>query len=702
MIQNVIRDAIAADPLARLADPTGFMGWVYAVDYESALVMTNDLWKEEVGGVPLNAFLTAAPFLADTYAETPTEDRYVVLLRVTGAARLPLADDLVATRIDHFQRQTDRRLRAFDAITQNQLQHHGLQCSILGTFFVDRGGDLRLGSDIESFAAAGSLNVFRPSGGALESIVNYQDEDVRRRAAADLAAIAAAGDRATDEAALREMRFRLGTVRYTSTDRLHRSALRGLVPVYFQAADFLARRTAVFGMTRSGKSNTVKHLVAAVNSVANELQSPIGQLLFDLRGEYASANVQDRDAAGQAASLADAYPGQVVRYRVRRTPGFEMILNNFYEQLTEGLSIIHEVIREDANTSAGDVQTFLNMSLDEPDRGDVGLHRRWEVKVGVYRALLAAAGFDAPNTYRIRFSANAEVRRQVDAWYQDMTGAPANDPTGGLTPPDAIAWFKAARRANRELHPSLAGAGIQAGPSGQLRSSSGGDWLDAEGVAMLNMIVQRNANDAFIRGLRVLDGAREYHSPDRTVAVESEIYEHLSAGKIVIIDLSVGPAFIRERVSGRVATHMFSRSQDVFLRGQLPPTILVYVEEAHNLISKKAELTETWPTIAKEGAKFRIGLVYATQEPSSIHPNILSNTENWVVTHLNNDDELRVISKFYDFADFAPSLKRATDVGFARVRTLSGKFVIPVQVDKFEPGSAGAQNAESLADGEPG
>lgn len=653
-----INSILRKDFLPSLIQPENFVGWTYGIDYETALVMTNDLWKAKSLGIPHNCFLVAATFDPEKFASTPPEDQEVILLRVIGSAKLPQDDDLVRTKIDFFKDQKSifgTPDREIDDITQNELQFGGLKCRVLGTFYVDD-GDLWLGSDLESFATAARLNVYRPHGAALDTIVNYVDP-IRRWGARETA----------EQLGLKgEIKpFQIGSVRYTSTDRLHRRDPRAeKVSVFIQPADFLARRTAVLGMTRTGKSNMIKQMVSVVKRVADESGAKIGQIIYDINGEYANANQQDKGA------LADIYPSDTVRYRMLETPGFLELRTNFYDQLNEGFGIIQRELESANRVTTDYVRAFVNLSLDKPDEQERGEFIRWQVRVAAYKTLLYVAGFEPPANHRVKFSANQQIRQSVDT----QAGQTFPDPGNGLSLAQALEWFRSLREVNLQT-PILSSSG------------SGKPWVDDTLQTLLDMMTQKRGASSFISGYRILADALKYHSPRRTADVADEIYGYLKDGKIVILDLSVGDARIREKVSTQIAAKIFQNSMNLFVSDETPPNIVAYIEEAHNLIGKGMDLTDTWPRMAKEGAKYRIGLVYATQEVSSMHPNILANTENWFITHLNNAREIKELAQFYDFEDFGDSLIRAQDVGFARVKTLSSPFVIPVQIDKFDPQS---------------
>ena len=59
----------------------------------------------------------------------------------------------------------------------------------------------------------------------------------------------------------------------------------------------------------------------------------------------------------------------------------------------------------------------------------------------------------------------------------------------------------------------------------------------------------------------------EHHSTASTSEVENDIYQLLVDGYIVIIDLSVGHAKIRESISERIARNIFRRSMSIFHQG---------------------------------------------------------------------------------------------------------------------------------------
>lgn len=56
----------------------------------------------------------------------------------------------------------------------------------------------------------------------------------------------------------------------------------------------------------------------------------------------------------------------------------------------------------------------MGASFEEPDKQDISLHNRWQVRVALYKVLLYAARFEHDIDYKVYFTANQSIRNIVN------------------------------------------------------------------------------------------------------------------------------------------------------------------------------------------------------------------------------------------------------------------------------------------------
>lgn len=670
--------------IQKLLKEATIVGGIYTMGFDQCLVLTNDLWKHQAGGIPQHCFLLATA-MAPGEAPDP-DDEEVLLLRVVGPAILPSEAELVQVRADAMRQMVTNRGTAgaaespavLDVLTRNEIQFSAMQAKVLGTFYdTDVNGTplLAFGSDIETFYSASRYKVYKPHGSSLSIIASYPE-------------ITDAEERERQRDGREPGRLRIGAVRYSSANRRHRAQTGAQqdadVPVRVNIEDFIALKTAVFGMTRLGKSNTMKTIATAIAEHAGKTGQRIGQLLFDPAGEYANVNVQDQTALSQVGTEF------VTIYRFGATgeeEGVRPLSINFFSDATIGAtwSMVYSYLR-DRIAGTNYIASFVNADVVGPadPSADISAAKRAARRRAALYATFLKANFRAPNNLQVTFAANKNVVAAVNTRLTSQQEANVTaDRHGNLhLDAQALQQFWDALYAVRTNTHVVA-------------------WLDTELEAILAVY-----SGTVGSGFRILEPLRVFHASEQQVDYATQVLQDLIEGKIVIVDFSRGSEAVLQFSAERIVNHIITTAAQRFAAGQPPYPIQIYLEEAHRLFSRDKFKTPTdadpYVRLAKEAAKYKIGLVYATQEVSSVDPYILSNTSNWVVTHLNNHAEVRELSKYYEFQDFADLTLRAEDVGFVRLKTRSGRYIIPTQIDLFSEARVQDARAALLSTQAPG
>jgi DNA helicase HerA-like ATPase len=132
---------------------------------------------------------------------------------------------------------------------------------------------------------------------------------------------------------------------------------------------------------------------------------------------------------------------------------------------------------------------------------------------------------------------------------------------------------------------------------------------------------------------------------------EPAVMSHLpSDWRMLVADTGSLPSSAEASIAAAaLLTFLWDRRRD------REPMIIV-IDEAHNVCpqdpidANQALATETVVRIAGEGRKFGLYLLLATQRPSKVHQNVISQCDNLLLMKMNSASDLRSLSETFSYA----------------------------------------------------
>jgi hypothetical protein len=642
-LQRFMEREEAAETAKRYQDMR-FVGYVLDIGYDTITIITSDPFKVAVGGVPRNSLLIMVP---QDHANLPP---HFTLLRVLESAPTPLSQEVQQT---YFELQK-RSMPELDVFTQSELQWGALKTAVLGMLYPhpDAEDSIEFSGDLNNFVSAHKYRVYAPDDSLLDLITNALVPS--------------------------DTSFEIGRLRLTECRLPLPDVSTPNVRVNVVAKDFVGARTAMFGKTRLGKSNIVKLIAQSLIEMTAQ-SNTVGQLIFDVNGEYANDNPQDGNL-----SLRSAYAQRCIVYALtpkQATPSCPLRLN-FYEQPESTLPILGSFLRQDGRAS-GYIQTFASVELpsiaDVVNMTPVNEQIRALRKLQMYWAILKKAGFTAdeprlrplaPSAGRTAAGFNPGFTTALrDTAYQAATNRPA--PAHPLTL-DALQRELEVINRYRRQNP--------ADPN--FTTNSGKPLFDADDSALLEFLEPVQGRS----GPSILAPYRKFHAPNAGYFL-NEILTAMDNGKTVILDLGNANPQILEYFSEELSRKVFNHQVDKFSNNNLGDHyIQLYFEEAHNLFPHNGDATTIYSRFAKEGAKYHIGMVYSTQSPTTISRDLLAQTENFFILHLSAADDVSALARVnIAYESLKGDILLAKTRGYARMLTRSHRFVVSMQAHKFQP-----------------
>lgn len=163
--------------------------------------------------------------------------------------------------------------------------------------------------------------------------------------------------------------------------------------------------------------------------------------------------------------------------------------------------------------------------------------------------------------------------------------------------------------------------------------------------------IQINLGDAGLKPVIDTDGAASLTDWLSAFLGPSED----SPESVAILDLSLIPSDVVHIAVAVVARLVFEALQrHINEKGHALPTVLV-LEEAHNFVRRETDAganaqatdlcRQAFEKIAREGRKFGLGLVLASQRPSELSPTVLAQCNSFMLHRIVNDVDQNLVRR---------------------------------------------------------
>ena len=513
--------------------------------------------------------------------------------------------------------------------------------------------------------------------------------------------------------------FEIGTLKYGTfpqyTEKYYGN--KNSVPVQFNAANLLRKRTGIFGKSGYGKSNTVKTVIGMMAT-----QFPdCGQLIFDTNGEYALENDQNdgfMDIFHEA-----GIKGKTVLYTARKvheakkqkfgSDSFKPLRFDVFENISASVDIILSNLA--GATIPMYLQAWVNEAQGVEDQKDLFANvKNKGIAWGIWFKACMDAGMVPLNEQTSMCTLTVSKK-----FLNEMVslGSEDEDELEDENKEEKADSFDALSEADQKQMLNELGIYTSGGKFLTKNISTMakyGEWFVAEAkkkekdkkngeadMSESNSSVKGYIElAAYYRRLYQLKAYNIGQLPEserkgaKSISLGEAVWQDLCNKKIVMIDLASVPGNVSKSIAEQIASNLLNKGSAMFGDSEQQEKfrnfdVLCFIEEAQNYLSPEQVKSGSgiYERLAKEGRKFHIGLVYVTQQPSAIDEKITSQTENIIAMHMSNGADTFMLSKIKDKFDelTCKFLKDEAQKGLAYLYAEPHQpFVLPAQIHKFD------------------